>query len=493
MSETRSAAVLSVAGAATVFIQASLLLRPGLIPDAGESCAAISWLVAAAIVSGTGRSNGFRAWWRVLAVLWAGFGACVWIAESYFKNRPTEFYAGLAVGLGLVILVKAWSRLPASGIYAANTLIVLLVALPLADLASSPADHLNKIPAPEERAYSFAVAAAHPDALVRWWGAYVDQVHGLFRTVETHDPRGVPKFRLKPGSTGSFFDSQIVINSKGFRGREIRESHEGTYRIVALGESTTFGFTLTREGQPWPELLEKLIHDRLHPARPVEVINAGVPSLNLKDNCARLETEILPLKPDMIISYHGANGFSLLDAGDQPPPEIPPPIYQRRPLTVLAGCEYHFKTMVYRRRKAGEGSRLAQQILQPMKSEYASCYRRVISVAATNHVRLVLATYSMAANARSEPCVISFYEERFPDIAWQIKANGIHSDIVRTLAGMNPSVTLVDTRSALDGKFDDFIDLMHFSPEGERVMADAMFAGIRSVLEADLDDKPSKD
>src|SRR5262249_54532833 len=197
------------------------------------------------------------------------------------------------------------------------------------------------------RLYSYEASRRDPEAFAEWWNLYHEQFHKMERELGSNGP---PQHSsaLPPHSHASFFRSQIRINNKGFRGADIADEKGNSYRIVALGESTTFGATLEPGDRPWPEVLEKVIHDRLAPHRPVQVINAGICAFTLLDNLCRLPTEILPLKPDMIISYHGINGFTYLE------PAIPllgapkAPAYKPRPLKLLAQAEYGIKIRLFR-------------------------------------------------------------------------------------------------------------------------------------------------
>jgi hypothetical protein len=98
----------------------------------------------------------------------------------------------------------------------------------------------------------------------------------------------------------------------------------------------------------------------------------------------------------------------------------------------------------------------------------------------------VLANYSMAVTTNSDPAVIEFYQETFPATRDAIMSNLAHSKIVQTLAQEHPEICFVDTHPALDGKHENFIDLMHFTQGGRERMAETFFAGIRKTLEADL-------
>lgn len=79
--------------------------------------------------------------------------------------------------------------------------------------------------------------------------------------------------RLRPGFVGDHHGSRVSINSHGMRDREHPFAKEpGTLRILALGDSWTFGVGMTPE-QTWPKRLEAHLST---PERPVVVMNTGV-------------------------------------------------------------------------------------------------------------------------------------------------------------------------------------------------------------------------
>src|SRR6266478_5688240 len=49
-------------------------------------------------------------------------------------------------------------------------------------------------------------------------------------------------YRLRPNFSGSAYGSQVVVNRIGFRGPDFDPSKPNGLRIVALGDSCTFGF-----------------------------------------------------------------------------------------------------------------------------------------------------------------------------------------------------------------------------------------------------------
>ena len=448
----------------------------------------LAWLVTVTILP-PGRVGGGR-WlptaWKGLGLLWAFWGGFVWLAESYAQNLATEFYAGLAINLVLLLLCKRMFRLRPIAIHAANTLILLLVALPGVDLSLRWLRHPAQGAEPREKLYLYGKGGSDPAGYARWCASFDAKWYKVVADIFVPDPAGTLLLRPKANSQARFFDSPITINSLGFRGKEVSRDKGNAYRIVALGESTTFGFTLNQNDQPWPELLEQMIHERLRPQRPVEVINAGIPSWTLQANLGRLPTEILPLHPDMIISYHGYNGFSMIQGVVPLSNSLDPPVYKRRPLKLLADCEYRLKVMNAVRREQALLATRASSFADPLQTRYAEAYRQLIRFAQTNNIRLVLADYSMAANESTPRWIVNFYRGRFPAIVWWIKANQVHSMLVRQLAQQHPEVRFVDTHPNLDGDHDKFIDLMHFTQDGCQQLAETMFAGIRDLVERDL-------
>ncbi|MBI5367319.1 MAG: SGNH/GDSL hydrolase family protein [Planctomycetes bacterium] len=98
----------------------------------------------------------------------------------------------------------------------------------------------------------------------------------------------------------------ITINSLGFRGQEIAAvKPPGTFRIVCLGGSTTFGHAVGDEGT-WCALLEARLA-AAYPLRRFEVVNAGVPGYTTFESLIDYTTRIADLSPDAVIVYHGIN------------------------------------------------------------------------------------------------------------------------------------------------------------------------------------------
>src|SRR5262249_18782446 len=155
--------------------------------------------------------------------------------------------------------------------------------------------------------------------------------------------------------------------------------------------------------------------------------------------------------PDMIICYHGYNGFGML-LDSLPHVQGPRlPKYQPRPLKLLADAEYALKIRHYKKGMMTAVQRNPPHPIDPMNSVYARAYPYLIEAARTNNIRLAIANFSMAVNSSSPDDVAEFYRPGFPAVRWQVQANVLHAIMVRQLAQENPNISFVDTHPRLDG------------------------------------------
>ncbi len=115
--------------------------------------------------------------------------------------------------------------------------------------------------------------------------------------------------RLRIGYDRDYERGLVKINSLGFRGPEISITKpKGVFRIVCIGESTTFGVGCTCDKNTYPALLEQKLNGKINREDlRIEVINAGVPSYTSFQCYMLLGLEIIALKPDLIIIYTGWN------------------------------------------------------------------------------------------------------------------------------------------------------------------------------------------
>ena len=96
---------------------------------------------------------------------------------------------------------------------------------------------------------------------------------------------------------------RITSNKDGFRTREFTRKKAGAFRILTLGDSSTFGWGVDPDFT-WQSLLEKRLARDIHG---VEVFNLGLSGFTTRHGLGVLRHYALKLKPDLLILGFGAN------------------------------------------------------------------------------------------------------------------------------------------------------------------------------------------
>jgi lysophospholipase L1-like esterase len=136
-------------------------------------------------------------------------------------------------------------------------------------------------------------------------------------------------WRLKPNLDHVYWDfTSVSTNAQSIRADyPIGTKPAGTFRIVCLGDSVTFGYRVppvwpekpkdyNPEWQPYPMLLETELR-KANPNRSIEVFPMAVPGYTSHQGLAWLRRDIGYLQPDMVIASFGWNDASLSDAPDR--------------------------------------------------------------------------------------------------------------------------------------------------------------------------------
>ena len=411
----------------------------------------------------------------------AGLGLATF---GYVANRDVPFFAGLTILFVGLWLASARARRDDAAARAFALHTALLLVLGIAGLepwlrARAREEAAHPIPP----AYSFQAAKADPVAFRRWAEAYRKEWERTFPLYLRADPRGVNPMVTIPGAHFKFFEGEHRINALGFRGPEIELAKGNHFRIVAIGESTTFGATIAAGDRPWPEVLEERIGQELRCDKPVQVVNAGMPGWTLANQLARLKEDIWPLEPDLLLAYHGYNGFPYLI---HELPEISvgqAPSAPDRPSHLLRGLENTVRIRWFLRRYRASQD-VDERVLETdlHGSHYAELYRKLVFATRAMHIPLVLSTFNMAVKSDSPDEVVRFYELMFPDIRARVLANRLHTRLVRE-TGKQYDVAVIDTSRDIDGHWEDaFIDPMHLTQAGRDRMARNMLEGLRPIL-----------
>jgi lysophospholipase L1-like esterase len=136
-------------------------------------------------------------------------------------------------------------------------------------------------------------------------------------------------WRLKPDLDHVYWDFTVVsTNAQSFRADyPTGAKPAGTFRIVCLGDSVTFGYRVPPvwpdkpndydpTWQPFPVLLEKELRNA-NPNRNIEVFPMAVPGYTSHQGLAWLRRDIDNLQPDVVIASFGWNDVSISDVPDR--------------------------------------------------------------------------------------------------------------------------------------------------------------------------------
>lgn len=136
-------------------------------------------------------------------------------------------------------------------------------------------------------------------------------------------------WRLKPNLDHAVWDFTVLsTNAQGLRADyPTKTKPPGTFRIVCLGDSVTFGYRVPvvwpdkpkeydPEWLPFPMLIEKSLREA-NPDQRIEVFPMAVPGYTSHQGLAWLRRDIDYLEPDLVITSFGWNDASLSDVPDR--------------------------------------------------------------------------------------------------------------------------------------------------------------------------------
>jgi lysophospholipase L1-like esterase len=297
-------------------------------------------------------------------------------------------------------------------------------------------------------------------------------------------------YSLQPG----YDAGGIRVNTLGFRGPEVPVAKRaGTYRIVAIGDSCTFG--LAGEACPYPAQLQKLLLAR-GGAVTYQVINAGVEGYSSEYGLRLLEARIPALHPDAVTIFIGWNDLYASDprrrhapapdADDTSAPQAPP---GNRPAATLRGALDRLYLVQLLRRtlyleiprllaRSGIDRGMDGQAIHPgMADAYAGRLRRMIRRVHAMGARPVVMTLPtvLATQMSAETLAVLHYP------AW---AQGDHRFLLRVVDALNDTIravvreedaTLIDNARFIDGlgpaKEALFFDSLHMTCGGNELLA----------------------
>ena len=427
---------------------------------------------------------------KALSFFFIGLGFAA-LLFGYSRNLLLPFYFGVALFLiGLALSCYLWRKSLARRLWLLNAfLTALMFTAGLLAYETWSAFSAHRIEKPIAKAYGSKSYLYDPSGLKsgyeEWWKLYSLYWSLGLKSYSTKDPDGFYPYLVKPNSQGAFFDSNFKFNNFALRGENVTEQKpENVYRVIAIGESTTWGATIEAGDTSWPSKLESKINSIVattgEPRVEFEVLNAGRAAYDLEHNLERIDS-LLTLNPDMIISYHGWNGFSRFFPdlyASHYVRKLPTP--RKRPSKLLEGLENSSRLALLNLLYAEEPPLTCdlssvpteREILRAKEGAYSQLYNKLIQKIPPN-VKIVLVNFNMAVNRSTPEEVARFYMKGFPTTCIGAKANELHSALLEDLALNHPNVYVVNASAGIDGNYQDdiFVDIIHFTDFGRQSLA----------------------
>lgn len=154
-----------------------------------------------------------------------------------------------------------------------------------------------------------------PDDELIWQGrpharqTYLD----LFCPMPSEDERKALLNRFSPTVPEEFKNNpqwSVSINSAGFRDDEFPATRApGSIRIIALGDSWTFGVNAAAE-QGYPKRLEAMLQSEFR-GKKIEVLNLGMLAYTSYEGLKVLQRKALSMKPDIVLIGYSMNDASI--------------------------------------------------------------------------------------------------------------------------------------------------------------------------------------
>jgi len=207
-------------------------------------------------------------------------------------------------------------------------------------------------------------------------------------------------WRLKPNLDHAIWDFTVVsTNAQHFRADyPIGAKPAGTFRIVCLGDSVTFGYRVPPvwpdkpkdydpEWQPFPMLLEKELR-RANPNRQIEVFPMAVPGYTTHQGLAWLRRDIDYLQPDMVIASFGWNDASVSDAPDRQAIDTRWfPVTIRRLIDNSQAFAHATRWLRSRSARVAQASAPAPRVSE---AEYINNFNEIVNLARSRHASVIV-------------------------------------------------------------------------------------------------------
>ncbi|MBA2113887.1 SGNH/GDSL hydrolase family protein [Bremerella alba] len=289
---------------------------------------------------------------------------------------------------------------------------------------------------------------------------------------------------LRPGLKLKSSTYDIDVNSLGFRGPEISvDKRPGIRRIAVMGGSSVFGYLVpgkdSASGQLVAILERQLKHDGCDVS--LEVINAGVPSFTLAQCLGRFETQVAPLKPDIVVLYLGWNDIPLLisETQDQPLPQAPSWLERTLAHSTLYGV-FRYRLFPAPNPQFAPPPSVSTEVVPESAARFREKLVAMIQAIRDSGAVPVISTQVMAAGSQCDS-LDKYLGETPEQVAHNTELGRWLNREIQQLAEQN-EVTLMDTAAAVPCSEEVLGDAIHLTAHGHQLVAETWAQGLSPLL-----------
>jgi lysophospholipase L1-like esterase len=306
------------------------------------------------------------------------------------------------------------------------------------------------------------------------------QVFHVGYTQAVNDRR---QYSLRPGYVDR--KERLSINEHGFRGPLIGDDVQ--HLIVVIGDSVPFG-TGVSDDETYPAVLESLLRQSGHAVR---VLNAAVPSYNLRQSFDRLRMEVLTrYRSPLVVLVQAANDVSLATQfRESYTPDVTwaeirwRNTWPQASPRLFPATQYYVDQALARLASGPTTVAIGEQHVHlsgdKMIRNVENVLREALSVCGERGIQVVLLPvdpfYYQTRNQTKNGDLPVWKTHHMHFDLWDDlirRLNQILADVNRTF----PKVFFFDTRVRLDGIDREklYLDFLHYTPMGNRVIAEQL-------------------
>lgn len=327
-----------------------------------------------------------------------------------------------------------------------------------------------------------------------------------------------PNISFKGSHPNQKTKSMIFVDRYGFlsQGKNFKpEKLANEIRIATIGGSTTANVHLSYE-ENWPGYLGMLVQDAL-PDNKITVINAGVPGYDSAQSIGNLALRVMPLKPDVVIIYHAYNDLKAIRANIKFNPDYShihhtPFGFHQEPNFIIRLLNYsmfyvrtrnQYRKYVAKKNYFGNynNMKLGKNRLEDIPKEalvtFKQHIRSLISIAKAEGSKVILSSFATLHNphmdftstdqikklSELEKVELDMIMHFIPGLQLSSIFEGIikYNDMLKRIA-IKEKTGWVDNASLIPHKEKFFVDRVHFSSEGAKLIAENLLPVVLGKL-----------